>query len=168
MQSHIHKVYACLAVTCYLHFWHNDQGLLCATAVTWGWNGYRNKSQHRKSTLEKKISRRSCRDSNPRPFSHESGALTTELSPVKPKQNRIRTGHECYTAIESVSQVWMPPKTMILIVWPACMLFIGILTLELEENTLRMSNGAHMYNYQQPALYSCKMALGVTNNTNWQ
>ena len=23
--------------------------------VTWGWNGYRNKSQHRKSTLEKKI-----------------------------------------------------------------------------------------------------------------
>ena len=24
---------------------------------------------------------RSCRDSNPRPFSHESGALTTELSP---------------------------------------------------------------------------------------
>ena len=55
MQSHIRKVYACLAVTCYLHFWHNDQGLLCATAVTWGWNGYRNKSQHRKLTLEKKI-----------------------------------------------------------------------------------------------------------------
>ena len=29
--------------------------LLRATAVTRGWNGYRNKSQHRKSTLEKKI-----------------------------------------------------------------------------------------------------------------
>ena len=28
---------------------------LRATAVTRGWNGYRNKSQHRKSTLEKKI-----------------------------------------------------------------------------------------------------------------
>ena len=26
--------------------------------------------------------RRSCRDSNPRPFNHESGALTTELSPL--------------------------------------------------------------------------------------
>ena len=26
-----------------------------ATAVTRGWNGYRNKSQHRKSTMEKKI-----------------------------------------------------------------------------------------------------------------
>ena len=55
MQSHIRKVYACLAVTCHLHFWQNDRGLLHATAVTRGWNGYRNKSQHRKSTLEKKI-----------------------------------------------------------------------------------------------------------------
>ena len=34
----------CLAVTCHLHFWQNDWDLLCATAVTWGWNGYRNKS----------------------------------------------------------------------------------------------------------------------------
>ena len=55
MQSHIRKVYACLAVTCHLHSWQNDRGLLRATAVTRGWNGYRNKSQHRKSTLEKKI-----------------------------------------------------------------------------------------------------------------
>ena len=55
MQSHIRKVYACLAVTCHLHFWQNDRDLLRATAVTRGWNRYRNKSQHRKSTLEKKI-----------------------------------------------------------------------------------------------------------------
>ena len=55
MQSHIRKVYACLAVTFHLHFWQNDRDLLCATVVTRGWNGYRNKSQHRKSTLEKKI-----------------------------------------------------------------------------------------------------------------
>ena len=54
-ESHIHKVYACLAVTCHLHFWRNDRGLLRATAVTRGWNRYRNKSQHRKLTLEKKI-----------------------------------------------------------------------------------------------------------------
>ena len=53
--SHIRKVYACLAVTCHLHFWQNDRDLLCATVVTRGWNGYQNKSQHRKSTLEKKI-----------------------------------------------------------------------------------------------------------------
>ena len=55
MQSHIHKVYACLAVTCHLHFWQDDRDLLRATAVTQGWNGYRNRSQHRKLTLEKKI-----------------------------------------------------------------------------------------------------------------
>ena len=55
MQSHICKVYACLAVTCHLRFWQDDQGLLHATAVTRGWNGYRNKSQHRKLTLENKI-----------------------------------------------------------------------------------------------------------------
>ena len=29
---------------------------------------------------KKKSSRGSCRDSSPRPFDHESGALTTELS----------------------------------------------------------------------------------------
>ena len=83
MQSHIRKVYACLTVTCHLHFWQNDRGLLRATAVTRGWNGYRNKSQRRKLTLEKKIlpQASSCRDLNPRPFDHESGALTTELSP---------------------------------------------------------------------------------------
>ena len=55
MQSHICKVHACLAATCHLHFWRNDLGLLHATAVTQGWNRYRNKSQHRKLTLEKKI-----------------------------------------------------------------------------------------------------------------
>ena len=45
----------CLAVTCHLYFWQNDRDLLSATAITHGWNRYRNKSQHRKSTLEKKI-----------------------------------------------------------------------------------------------------------------
>ena len=34
------KVHACLAVSCYLHFWQNDQDLLHATAVTWEWNRY--------------------------------------------------------------------------------------------------------------------------------
>ena len=55
MQSHICKVHAYLAVTCHLHIWQNDWGLLRATAVTQGWNGYQNKSQHRKLTPEKKI-----------------------------------------------------------------------------------------------------------------
>ena len=82
MQNHIRKVHAYLAVTCHPRFGQNDRGLLRATAVTRGWNGYRNESQHRKLTWRRKFSRRSCRDSNPRPFDHESGALTTELSPL--------------------------------------------------------------------------------------
>ena len=55
IQSHIGRVYVCLAVNCHLHFWQNDRALLRATAVTRGWHGYRNNSQHRKLTLEKKI-----------------------------------------------------------------------------------------------------------------
>ena len=42
MQSHIRKVYACLAVTCHLRFWQNDRDLLRGAAVTRRWNGYRN------------------------------------------------------------------------------------------------------------------------------
>ena len=30
MQSHISKVYACLAVTCHLHFWQNERDILRA------------------------------------------------------------------------------------------------------------------------------------------
>ena len=80
MQSHIHKVHVSLAVTCHLHFWQNDRDLLRATAVTRGrgWNGYRNKVSTNSWPWRRKFSRRSCRDSNPRPFNHESGALTTE------------------------------------------------------------------------------------------
>ena len=56
-QSHIRKVYACLAVTCHLRFWQNDRDLLHATVGVEHGGGmeYRNKSQHRKLTLEKKI-----------------------------------------------------------------------------------------------------------------
>ena len=33
MQSHVRQVHVYLAVTCHLHFWQNDRGLLRATAV---------------------------------------------------------------------------------------------------------------------------------------
>ena len=54
-KSHIVMVHACLVVNCHLQFWQNGRVLLRATAVTRRWNWYRNKSQHRKLTLEKKI-----------------------------------------------------------------------------------------------------------------
>ena len=41
--SNIRRMHVRRAVTCHQHFW----GLLHATAVTQGWNGYQNKIQHR-------------------------------------------------------------------------------------------------------------------------
>ena len=70
MQSHICKVHACLAITCHLHFWQNDRNLLRATAVTRGWNRYRNKSQHRKLTPENKILPPLLPGLKPQPFNH--------------------------------------------------------------------------------------------------
>ena len=52
LQCHfIHRVYVCLAVTCPGTFGRMT-GIFYMTR---GWNRYRNKSQHRKLTLEKKI-----------------------------------------------------------------------------------------------------------------
>ena len=48
-----------------------------------------NKSQHIKSTLEKKFSCRSSRDSNSQSFDHESGALPTS-SPGSPLHKYVR------------------------------------------------------------------------------
>ena len=90
MQSHIRKMYACLAVTCHLHFWQNDRDLLCATAVTRGWNRYQNKSQHRKSTLEKKILPPLQQGFEPATFQSLSGALTTELSLCQQISPKVR------------------------------------------------------------------------------
>ena len=36
MQSHIRSVFACLAVTCHVHFWQNDRDHLRVTAVKEG------------------------------------------------------------------------------------------------------------------------------------
>ena len=82
MHSHICKVHAYLAVTCHLHFWQHGQDLLCATAVTQGWNRYRSKSQRRKLTLENKILLPLLQGFKPQLFYHEPSALTSELSPL--------------------------------------------------------------------------------------
>ena len=82
IQSHIGRVYVCLAVTCHLHFWQNDFDLLRTTADTCACNGYQSKSQHRKLTWRRNFSCCSCWDSNLRPFDYESSALTTGLSPL--------------------------------------------------------------------------------------
>ena len=90
MQSHIRRVHACLAVTCHLHFWQNYRDLLRATAVTRGGTDTEIRVSTESRPWRRKFSRRSSRDSNPRPFDHESGALTTELSPPPKSNSRCR------------------------------------------------------------------------------
>ena len=75
IQSNIRRVHVCLAVTWHLYFWQNVRDLLRAAAVTRGRNGYRNKSQHRKLTMEEKILPPLMRDSNPGLFDQESFPL---------------------------------------------------------------------------------------------
>ena len=48
------RVYTCLGITCHLHFWQNDRGLLRATAVTRGWNGHRRRVSTQISSGEEK------------------------------------------------------------------------------------------------------------------
>ena len=80
--SCICRIHVCLAVTCHLHFWQNDWDLLHATVVTWGWNGYQNKSQHRKLTLEKKILPLLLPGLEPKTFWSWVCHYTTEPSPL--------------------------------------------------------------------------------------
>ena len=61
IQSHIHMVDVCSAAACHLHFWQNDGGYFLCYCSNMEWNAYRNKSQHRKLTLEKKIIRREAK-----------------------------------------------------------------------------------------------------------
>ena len=77
-----------------LHFRQNDRDLLRATAVTRGWNGCRNESQHSKLIPER--SRQfPCRDSNPRPFGHCTPNKSVPTLRYTRRHGPIYTGHAC-------------------------------------------------------------------------
>ena len=116
---HIRKVYACLAVTCHLHFWQNDRDFLSATAVTRGGTDTEIRVSTESRPWRRKFSRRSSRDSNPRPFNHESGALTTELSP--PPREKFVLG-SVLNGCNSHTAVWKSP---ILTRIPTLLLAVG-------------------------------------------
>ena len=78
IQSHICRVHVCLSVTRHLHFWKNGRDLLHSTALTRGWTDTEIRVStkswlRRKQILPPQLN--SCRESNPRPFDYESGAL---------------------------------------------------------------------------------------------
>ena len=68
-----------------MHVGHGIEVWLCvkipATAVTWGWTGYRKKSRHRKLTLEKKILPVLLLGLEPETFQSRVQHCTAELSP---------------------------------------------------------------------------------------
>ena len=93
MQNHRRKVHPYLAAL--LAEW---QGLLCVTAVTRGWNGYRNKSQHRKLTLEKKLLLPLLQGFEPATFQSRVRRSNTELSPASTRLRVLNLTHGDQTA----------------------------------------------------------------------
>ena len=71
--------------------------------VTQGWNGYRNESAQKVDPGEDNSPAAPAGDSNPRPSDHESGAVTTEVSPASISISIIlSTQYVCLYAILSV------------------------------------------------------------------
>ena len=60
-----------------LHFWQNDQGLLCATAITRGWNRHQIRFSTQTNSGEENSP---AAPAGAIPFDHESSALTNKLS----------------------------------------------------------------------------------------
>ena len=79
-------VCARLAVTCHLQFWQSDRDIERATAVTRGWNGYPNKKEHRKLTLENNIVQQIRPGIKPVIFRLRVRHSTTELSPQRERE----------------------------------------------------------------------------------
>ena len=46
------KLFECLGVNCHLHFWQNDQGLLCTTVITQGGTDTEKESAHKVNSGE--------------------------------------------------------------------------------------------------------------------
>ena len=98
-KSHIRKVYACLAVTCHLRFWRNDRVFYVLLREHGGGTDTEIRVSTESRPWRRKFSRRSIRDSNPRPFDHESGSLTTELSPLPVHCSLSYVRHACLAQV---------------------------------------------------------------------
>ena len=78
MLSHVRRVNVCLAVTCHLHFTQNGRNLLHSSAVTQGWNRYRDEWAQKVDPEE---------DHSPaapaRTWTHNLSILSPALQPCK-------------------------------------------------------------------------------------
>ena len=94
------RVYACLNVTCHLHFWQNDWGLSHAPAITQGWNRHWIRVSTQSWLWRRKFSFCSCRHSNLQPFDHESGTLTNKLSILSWSLSVVIHGTSCSSSLD--------------------------------------------------------------------
>ena len=85
-------IHACLGVTCHLHFWQNDWGLLRATAVIQGWNGHRIRVSTQSWLRRRKFSRCFCWNLNSQSFNHKSYALPTRYPSIMGHINILSKG----------------------------------------------------------------------------
>ena len=100
-------------VTCHLHFWQNDLGLLCATVVIQWWHGHRIWVSTHSWLWRRKFSCCSCWDSNSQPFDWESRVLTNKLSQLHTAKIIIWINHqiEQYVGIYLENWRFLPPLT---------------------------------------------------------
>ena len=82
----------CLAVICYLHFWQNDRDRVRATAVTRGWNGYRNLESAQKADPGVNENVRSGNRTPARNLWSRVCRSATELSRVAISDNQLGDG----------------------------------------------------------------------------
>ena len=118
MQSHIRKVYACLAVTCHLHFWQNDRDLLraftCQTRPVWSWLvSYQNMTYSSQSISG--ICNHLKKKKNDSDESHDSLIVRNEMNPVsrQPAINMTSVHINPPHTNKSRRLLWGPRKTRI-------------------------------------------------------
>ena len=90
-RSRIRRVHVCLATTFHRHFWQTDRDLVRTIVVTRDGTDTKRRVSTENWPWRRKFSCRSCQESNLRPFSHKSGALTTDLSSLPKRHTYLLT-----------------------------------------------------------------------------
>ena len=80
-------MYACLGITCHLHFWQNDRGLLRATTVTLGGTDTELESAHEVNSREENSPAASA-GTRTRNLWITSPALYQQATPPKKKKKK--------------------------------------------------------------------------------
>ena len=153
-------------LTCHLHFWQNDQGVLCATAVTQGVEQTPNKSQNADLTLEKKILLSVCWDSN----LHFYNLSITSL--VLPSWGRVDTSTLIFKISSGVSILTFLEGSFLFQIF-FCVICFSVRSQTLAPLTaaVRCSSTAQagkQEKVRQTCIHSCSLQVPVQHSTTHQ